>query len=97
MNIFAEAGSVNNLIASPTAMGFLKSILGTIMYMSIPVIGVVLVYAGFMFVFARGNSEKIRTATYNLAYIAGGIALVLGAYMIANVFYDTIVKGILGF
>ncbi len=99
MNIFIEAtssGAVTGFGSSATATQFLKSILGAIMYMSIPVIGLVLVYAGFMFITARGNTAKISTAIHNFTYIVAGIALVLGSYMIAMMVYNTIIKGILG-
>ncbi len=99
MNIFIEAapnGTVSNPLTATGASDFLTGILGAVMYMSVPVIGLVLVMAGFMFISARGNREKLQTATYNITYIIGGIALVLGSYMIVNVIYNTIIKGILG-
>ncbi len=98
MDIFTEAapGTVGNPLASTEASEFLTSILGVIMYMSIPVIGLILVVAGFMFIAARGNREKLRNATYNITYIVAGIALVLGSYVIVNAIYNTVVKGILG-
>ncbi len=92
----ATTGSVEGFGSSSSAMQFLEGILGGIMYMSIPIIGMVLVYAGFMFVSARGNSEKLSTAVHNMTYIVVGIALVLGSYMLANMVYNTIIKGILG-
>ena len=99
MKFFIEAattGSVEGFGSSSGAMQFLEGILGGIMYMSIPVIGMVLVYAGFMFISARGNGEKLSTAVHNMTYIVVGIALVLGSYMLANMVYNTIIKGILG-
>jgi hypothetical protein len=66
------------------------------MYMAVPVIGVVLLYAGFLFISARGNSEKVKTATYNLTFAIAGVALVLSAYAISRIFYTTIVVNILG-
>ncbi len=96
MNIFVEAGVLTNIISSESAMQFLKSILGGIMYMSIPIIGLALVYSGLMFVLARGNSDKIGIAIRNFTYIIIGIALILGSYMIAGIVYNTIIKGILG-
>ena len=99
IHIFLEAatdGTVNGFGHSSNAMRFLESILGGIMYASIPVIGLVLMYTGLMFISARGNREKVTTAITNLTYVIVGIALVLGSYMIAKVVYNTIVKGILG-
>ena len=96
VQVFVEAGVLTNIISSESAMQFLKSILGGIMYMSIPIIGLALVYSGLMFVLARGNSDKIGIAIRNFTYIIIGIALILGSYMIAGIVYNTIIKGILG-
>jgi len=99
MQIFVEAansGSVDGFSASGGAMKFLEGILGGIMYISIPIIGLVLIYVGLMFITARGNTTKITTAIQSLTYAVVGIALILGSYMIANIVYNTIIKGILG-
>ena len=99
LNIFVDAansGVVSNPLSAGDAMQFLKSMLGAIMYMSIPVIGLVLVYAGFMFITSRGNPEKIKTATNNMGYIVAGIALVLGSYALGSIAYNTVIVGILG-
>jgi len=99
MHFFVEAtnnGSINGFGSSSSAMKFLESILGGIMYISIPIIGLALIYAGFMFVAARGNKEKITTAIHNFSYALVGVALILGSYMLANMVYNTIIKGILG-
>ena len=85
-----------NNVTAPGAREFLDSIFSVVTYMAIPVIILALMYAGFMFITARGNWDKIRTATYNVSYVILGAALILGAYMIANLLYNTIVKGILG-
>jgi len=90
------SASVSNPLASSGVTGFLETILGTVMYLGYPIIGLVLVYAGFMFISARGNKEKVQTATLNMTYIVVGIALVLGSYTIGKLFYNTIVKGLLG-
>jgi hypothetical protein len=94
--MIAEAGTVGNLLSATTAMDFLTGVLAGIMYMSIPIIGLVLVYSGFMFISARGNSGKLETATRNITYVVVAIALLLGSYMIARVAYNTIVVDILG-
>ena len=96
MTIFLEAGTVSSFGSSATAMNFMKSILGGIMYISIPFIGLALVYAGFMFIMARGNTEKVKTATLNITYIVVAIVLILGAYAIADIAYTTIIVNILG-
>jgi nitrate reductase gamma subunit len=88
--------AVNNPLSSPDIMGFLESVLGTVTYMLYPILGLAIIYAGFMFISARGNREKLKTASKNITFVLIGVAVVLGSYTIAKVFYDTIVVGILG-
>ncbi|MCD5384409.1 MAG: TrbC/VirB2 family protein [Candidatus Pacebacteria bacterium] len=87
---------VSNPLASAGVTGFLESLLGSIMYLAYPIIALVVIYAGFMFIIARGNRDKLQTATKNITYVVLGIAVVLGSYTIVNVFYTTVVKGLLG-
>lgn len=49
-----------------------------------------IIYVGFMFVRARGNSEELVTARRALLYTVIGIAVLLGAVLIATVIDDTI-------
>lgn len=49
-----------------------------------------IIYVGFMFVRARGNSEELVTARRALLYTAIGIAVLLGAVLIATVIDSTI-------
>lgn len=48
------------------------------------------IYAGFMYVTAGGNSTKIGEANRALLYSAVGTAVLLGAWVIANVIGNTI-------
>lgn len=49
-----------------------------------------IIYVGFMFVSARGDTEKLITARRALLYTAIGIAVLLGAVLIATVIDSTI-------
>lgn len=49
-----------------------------------------IIYVGFMFVSARGDTEKLVTARRALLYTAIGIAVLLGAVLIATVIDSTI-------
>lgn len=49
-----------------------------------------IIYVGFMFVRARGNSEELATARMALLYTVIGIAVLLGAVLIATVIDGTI-------
>lgn len=55
-----------------------------------PVVVIMILYAGFLFVIARGNTEKIGEAKKALTYAVVGAAIVLGAYGLAQ-----LVQGIL--
>jgi len=88
--------AVSNPLSSPEVSGFLESVLGTVTYMALPIIALVIIYAGFSFIAARGNREKLKTATINITFVLIGTAVVLGAYTIVTIFYNTIVIGILG-
>ena len=102
INIFAEAvcadgstGLCNPLSGDFASIpGFVKGILGIVMYIGIPFIGLVLVYAGFKFLFARGKSDKISSATYNISWVIVGIGVFLGAWALA-VLIDATIKDIL--
>ncbi len=49
-----------------------------------------LVYAGFLFIIARGNTEKLTTARHNLVWTIVGIGLFLGAWFLGQVIAATI-------
>ncbi len=48
------------------------------------------IYAGFLYVTARGNPTKISTAHNALLYSAIGTAILLGSWVIASVIRNTI-------
>lgn len=69
----------------------LKAIINQII---LPIGGVLAVlafiYAGFLYVSAQGDEKKIQTAHRALLYTAIGTAVLLGAWVIANVIENTI-------
>jgi hypothetical protein len=84
-NPFRCAGEDCNLI------GLLKAIVNNIL-MPIGVVLAVLafIYAGFKYVMAQGNVNKVAEAHRTLLYTAIGTAILLGAWTIANVIHNTI-------
>ncbi len=95
INIFAEAQLINPLSSDFASIpGFIKGILGIVMYLGVPFIGLILVYAGFKYLFARGNKDKISKATYNIGWVIVGIAVFLGAWALA-LLIDSTIKQIL--
>ena len=49
-----------------------------------------IVWAGFKFVLARGNSTALQEARKNLMYTLIGIGIFLGAWLIAMVIANTV-------
>jgi hypothetical protein len=98
LNIFAEAeGLIDPLKNSGFEgglPGLLKGLLGLIMYIGVPFIGLILVYAGFKFLFARGKSDQIKSATFNIQWVVIGIGVFLGAWALA-VLIDSTIKNIM--
>jgi len=98
VNIFVSAeGLVNPLGESGFEGGipeFVKGILGLVMYIGIPLIGLILVYAGFKFLFARGKADQIKSATYNITWVIVGVGVFLGAWALA-ILIDSTIKNII--
>ena len=97
LNIFAEAVCnkseelCNPLSADFASIpGFVKGILSIVMYVGVPFIGLVLVYAGFKFLFARGKKDDISKATYNIQWVIIGIGVFLGAWALVTIIDSTI-------
>jgi hypothetical protein len=68
----------------------LNKVLGVLIQLGIPVLVIVIVYAGFLFVSAHGNETKLETAKSTLFWAVIGGAILIGAKVIAKVVCDTI-------
>ena len=71
-------------------MDFIKLIVKYVLYIGIPVIALAIIYTGFLFVSASGNSEKLTKAKNALLYTLIGGALLLGAFVIAGAISGTV-------
>ncbi len=71
---------------------FVKTLLEGFIKILIPVIALAIIYAGLLFVTARGNTEKITTAKNALLYGVIGAGLVLGAWALAQLISDTVIQ-----
>jgi len=71
-------GGINDI---PTLVARLLTIIVTI---GVPLIALAIIYAGFKFVTAQGNPEKLEEAKKNLLWIIVGAAILLSAYAIAQ-------------
>jgi len=69
---------------------FIESLLGIIVRAGIPLVVLALVYAGFRFVIAQGNPEKLNDAKKTLLYVVIGSLILLGAWTIATILNNTL-------
>ena len=83
-----------NRLPAPTSdtdiQTFIVHVLQAIVSLAIPVIAVAIVWAGFLYVAARGNEQKLKTAHRNLLFVLIGTALVLGAWALVTILGNTV-------
>ena len=70
--------------------GLLRQILRALLVFGVPIAVLVVIYAGFRFVFARGNMAELAKAKKNLYYVVIGIMLFLGAWMLGEIVANTL-------
>lgn len=70
--------------------GFVAELLDIVLTVGTPIVAFFLILSGFMFVAARGNTEKLATAKKSLLYTIIGAALLLGAWVFAQAIAGTI-------
>ena len=69
---------------------FITTILNFVLFIAVPIIALAIIYTGFLFVTAQGNSEKLKKAKTTLLYTIIGAALLLGSYVIAQAIKGTV-------
>ncbi len=69
---------------------FIGTILHFVLVIGTPIVVLAIIYCGFLFVTAGGNSEKLTKAKKALLYTLIGAALLLGSLVIANAIKGTV-------
>jgi hypothetical protein len=69
---------------------FIKTLLTGLLQIGIPIVALAVIYSGFLFVEARGNSEKLTKAKDALLYTLIGAAILLGSWAIAQMISATV-------
>ena len=75
-----------------TVPEFIKVLLDGVLLVGLPVVTLAVIYCGFLFVAARGNSEKLGKAKDALLYTLIGAAILLGSWSIAQLISETVQK-----
>ena len=86
---FAFAELINPLQFG-TIQDFLKAVLGALMYLGLPVVALVIIYAGFKFIMAQGKPGELTQAKYNIFYVLIGAGIFLGAWALKGIVANTI-------
>jgi hypothetical protein len=81
---------VNPITSATTLTGLIQVVLVGVIKIGIPIIALAIIYCGFLFVAARGNSEKLKKAKDALLYTLIGAAILLGAWAIAQLISNTV-------
>ena len=68
----------------------IKTILEGAIRIGLPVVALAIVYCGFLFVAARGNSEKLIKAKDALLYTIIGATILIGSWAIAKMIQATV-------
>ncbi len=85
-----DSGIKNPIPGIGTIPDFIQSILQFVLYLAVPLIVLAIIYSGFLFVMAAGNTEKLGKAKKTLLYTLIGAALLLGSYVIAGAIKGTV-------
>lgn len=93
-----EAQTNKNKLENPlspefsTIPNFISGALKVLVMISLPIITLFFVYAGYKFIAAQGNQEKLGDAKQNFLYVVIGAILILGAWVIATLIGGTVTQ-----
>jgi hypothetical protein len=88
-----KAGMINNPLSKSGICSipeFIETLLIGLVKIGMPIIALAIIYSGFLFVAARGNSEKLTKAKDALLYTLIGAAILLGSWSIAMLISETV-------
>ncbi len=88
--VSAYAQILSNPLTATNITQFVATTLKVIVMIALPIIGFFIVLAGFQFIWARGNSSQLEKAKVNFMWVIIGSALVLGAWVLANMIGSTL-------
>lgn len=85
-----SAATLTNPIAYTTVYEFVRAMLGVVVRIGVLVLGIMIVYSGFLFVTAQGNTQKLEEAKKSFIWVVIGGAIVLGAWGLSLAIADVI-------
>jgi hypothetical protein len=85
-----QQGMICNPISTDNLNDLIKTLLEGVLKIGFPLIALAIIYCGFLFVKAQGNSEELKTAKDALLYTLIGAAILLGSWAIAMLISETV-------
>ncbi len=76
---------LENPLRVDSITGLLEALLSIVLVLATPVIIFFIIYAGFLYVTARGNASQVEQATRSLTYAIIGGVVIIGAMAIATI------------
>ena len=83
-------GTICNPISTNNINDLIKTLLEGVIKVGIPIVALAIIYCGFLFVSAQGNTEKLNKAKDALLYTLIGAAILLGSWAIAQLISNTV-------
>ena len=82
-NPIPDVGSVPDLI---------QKFLELLLRIGVPLLVIMIIYSGALYILARGNQNKITEAHKMLTYTLIGGAILLGSWALADLIHDTFIN-----
>lgn len=95
---FAAEGGIRSPLKDEVSSipGFIEAALKALVMIALPILTLFIVYSGFKFISAQGNSSKLEEAKKNFMYVIIGALLILGAWVIATLIGGTVSQLVAG-
>lgn len=82
--------SIDNPLKYDTLDKFITAIMGLVLQIMTPVIALLIIWTGFLFVKARGKPEEITKAKQAFLWVVIGAAIMLGAFVLKSAIEGTV-------
>ena len=92
VSISSGQTTLKNPLGNTTITGFFLSLVDALLVFAIPFIVFFIIYAGFLYVTARGNASKVQQAHKALLYALIGGVIILGAHAILSIVSGTVAQ-----
>jgi len=86
----SSTGKISNPINVSSISDLIDTVLETVIAVGAPIAVFFMIYAGFKYVIARGNKDKIKEAHQMLLWVIVGTVILLGASLLSDIVSGTI-------